>query len=179
MLAAVCGINGRSTRNKRAGNTAGTLPEFRRRIFPCGPATCCGSGSLRFRPERASKNLDLEAGPGTIDRAVVRGVAIDVDCCRRWDQIGTNANATSRCTFSLLRGEDKATTKYPRSFIRCEDTPADLCDASKVRDFVEVIDRVRLLALIVDHFPGFSRRANVSDKQTLQAMLGKRECLLR
>src|SRR5687768_6242176 len=31
--------------------------------------------------------------------------------------LGTNANATSRCTSSILRGEDRRTTKYPRSFI--------------------------------------------------------------
>ncbi len=61
--------------------------ESRRRIFPCGPATCCQLWKSTFWPERASKNLDLEAAPFKIDRAVVRGVAIDVDCCRQCGRI--------------------------------------------------------------------------------------------
>ena len=79
--------------------------------------------------------------------------------------------------FSEVRISAQRNTQDHSSAVK--ETPADLCDASKVRDFVEVIDRAPLLALIVDHFPGFSRRANMSDSRTLQAMLRKREVSMR
>lgn len=40
-----------------------------------------------YWPERASKNLGLEAAPSKIDRAVVRRVAIDVNYCRQCSRI--------------------------------------------------------------------------------------------
>ena len=49
-----------------------------------------------------------------------------------------------------------------------KEAPAYPGDVSKVRDFVEVIDRPPLLASIVDHFCGLLRCADVSDNVALR-----------
>ena len=49
-----------------------------------------------------------------------------------------------------------------------KEAPANPGDASKVRDFVEVIDRPPLLVWIVDHFCGSLRRSDVSDNVALR-----------
>jgi hypothetical protein len=44
-----------------------------------------------------------------------------------------------------------------------KEAPTELCDSSKARDFVEVIDRAPFLPLIIDHFSDFSRRVDMPD----------------
>ena len=49
-----------------------------------------------------------------------------------------------------------------------KEAPAYRGDMSKVRDFVEVIDRPPLLVSIVNHFCGSLRRSDVSDNVALR-----------
>src|SRR5690349_8198208 len=86
--------------------------------FPLDRPYAVSFGNLRFERSERAKTWDSKLHHLRLIGRLSVGLPLRWIAAGNAVGLGTNANATSRCTSSILRGEHRRTTKNPKSFIR-------------------------------------------------------------